>query len=177
MLSLTTLLYEPDCPILSPATRTGRCLQMPKKLRFALIALGIIGAMLYLVYSGIQAKGVPYETIESLHDASDNRPRVVKVTGKVVEDSINYDPTKPLLKLSVKGPESDRTIRVVYEGVKPDALRPGGHVILNGRYDPSNTTLTANTLLAKCPSRYQSKYDSYSDTKQSDQGNPASYDT
>lgn len=145
---------------------------MPKKLRFILIGLGIVGAMLYLVYSGIQAKGVPYETVEGLRNTADAEPRVVKVTGKVVEGSVQYDATKPLLKLSVKGPESDGTIRVVYEGVKPDALRPGGHVILNGRYDPATSRLVANTLLAKCPSRYKSQYESYSDTKQSP-SNPA----
>ncbi|MFB6226741.1 MAG: cytochrome c maturation protein CcmE [bacterium] len=150
---------------------------MSKKLRFALIGLGIVGAMLYLVYSGIQAKGVPYETIASLHKVGGDKPRTVKVTGKVVKGSIKYQPEKPLLRLSVSGPDTDQSIRVIYEGIKPDALRAGGHVIVNGRYDPQKSSLTASTLLAKCPSRYKSKYDSYSKTKQSDKQTAASSDT
>lgn len=129
--------------------------------------------MLYLVYSGIQAKGVPYESIDSLSQKTGGSPRTVKLTGKVVEDSIQYEPSKPILRLSVGGPETDRTIRVVYEGIKPDALRENGHVILTGRYEPSESTLVANTLLAKCPSRYKSKYESYSESRRSTQSKPA----
>lgn len=131
--------------------------------------------MLYLVYSGIQAQGVPYETVKDLTQEKNKTARTIKLTGKVQKGSIDYEPEKPLLKLSVRGMKTDKTIRVVYEGVKPDALRAEGHVILNGRYDPADNTLVANTLLAKCPSRYKSEYDSYSDVKKSSQSTQPDY--
>jgi cytochrome c-type biogenesis protein CcmE len=134
---------------------------MSRNLRFILIGLGIVGAICYLVFSGIQAQGVQYVRVSELVTSSSSTPETVKVTGKVQEGSIEYSPEKPLLKFTVSGPDIDGSFRVTYEGVKPDAMREDGHVILKGRYDPDRGHLKAHSLLAKCPSRYESKYESY----------------
>jgi cytochrome c-type biogenesis protein CcmE len=134
---------------------------MSRNLRFILVGIGVIGAIFYLVFSGIQAQGVRYARVEELVTSSSSTPETVKVTGKVQSGSIEYSPEKPLLKFSVGGSKTDGSFRVTYEGVKPDAMREGGHVILEGRYDPEEDHLKAYSLLAKCPSRYESKYESY----------------
>jgi cytochrome c-type biogenesis protein CcmE len=138
---------------------------MSRKYRFILIGLGILGSILYLVISGIQAEGVPYARVGKLSSDSSQDKQVVKVTGKVKPGSINYKPKVPLLRFSVTGSKTDGSIRVVYEGIKPDALRESGRVILKGTYNPSQGTLKAYSLLAKCPSRYKSRYKSYEETK------------
>lgn len=140
---------------------------LSKKIRFLLVGIGIFGAVAYLIFSGIRAEGVEYARVNQLADVSGEEPKVVKVTGKVQSNTLNYTPETPLLEFSIHGSESDRTIKVHYEGIKPDALREGGHVILEGKYDPSRNELDAHSLLAKCPSRYKSEYESYEEAKQS----------
>ncbi len=134
---------------------------MSRNLRFILVGLGILGAICYLVFSGIQAQGVRYARVSELVTSSSASPENVKVTGKVQEGTIEYTPEKPLLKFSVTGSDVDGSFQVTYEGVKPDAMRENGHVILEGRYDNKRDHLKAHSLLAKCPSRYESKYESY----------------
>ncbi len=128
------------------------------KWKFWLIGCGLIVAMVYLIASGIRATGVRYLQVHELDRADlsafDNG---VKLTGKVVEGRLRYQPREPLIDFVVEGPEGS-TVRVLYRGIKPDAMRPGGHVIVEGTYNRSSDLIRARTLLAKCPSRYESKY-------------------
>lgn len=129
-----------------------------KRLKFVFIGLGILLCIGYLVTSAIQATGVPYKHINELANASADQPtREVKVTGKVVEGELDYDPHAPEIRFKAEGPEG-HTIDVYYQGIKPDAMVEGSHVILTGRYHPDEKILKADTLLAKCPSRYKSEY-------------------
>jgi len=129
-----------------------------RRFKFVIIGVGIIASIGYLIFSAIQATGVNYEHVHELVaiETSDS-PHPVKTTGKVQQSSLNYDPHEPRIEFRVKGNQG-QSVRVVYKGLKPDAMTEGGHVILQGRYDPSKKLLKANTLLAKCPSRYKSEY-------------------
>lgn len=132
-----------------------------KRMKFVMIGLGILGAMVYLVFSGIQATGVPYMKIGELVQKSPSETQYVKVTGEVAEDSLEYDPHQPEIDFQAKGP-SGKDVRIIYEGIKPNAMREGGHVIVQGKWNPDRRMVRANTLLAKCPSRYQSQYENQS---------------
>lgn len=133
-----------------------------KKLRFWVIGLGLVASVLYLVITGIQATGVRYVEVGELGAFADSsRVTGLKTTGKVAGGSLDYDPYKPLITFEVRGPEGRGSVRVRYEGIKPDAMSEGGHVIVEGRYDPRTNTLRAHTLLAKCPSRYKSRFKEY----------------
>lgn len=141
---------------------------MSRNLRFVIIGLGIVGAIGYLLFSGIRAEGVRYARIAELAEEPGTSPSTVKVTGTVQDGTLEYAPETPLLQFSVTGPETDQSVEVVYEGIKPDAMREGGHVILKGRYDPRENELEAYSLLAKCPSRYKSEYESYDEKMSGD---------
>lgn len=133
---------------------------MPRAARFYFIGAGIAAAMVYLVFSSIQATGVPYRQVHELVGRQASGSVSVKVTGKVQPGTLDYDPHAPLITFAVQGPEGT-TVDVRYRGIKPDAMREGGHVILEGTYRPERGRLRAHTLLAKCPSRYESEYRSY----------------
>lgn len=141
---------------------------MSRNLRFVIIGFGILGAIGYLVFSGIRAEGVRYARINELVQDPGASTDTVKVTGTVQEGTLEYSPETPLLQFSVTGSETDQSVKVVYEGIKPDALRESGHVILKGRYDPRSNELEAYSLLAKCPSRYKSEYESYDEKMSGD---------
>jgi cytochrome c-type biogenesis protein CcmE len=144
-----------------------RDVRFMKRWKFVAIGAGIILCMGYLVVSAIQATGVPYKHVRELAQLDPTTEKQqVKVTGQVKEGTMNYDPHAPRIDFRVKGPEG-RSIAVVYEGVKPDAMVEGSRVILQGVFHPGEQRLRADSLLAKCPSRYKAKYDSSSDTSTS----------
>ena len=49
----------------------------------------------------------------------------------------------------------DSFIKVEYKGIVPDAFQEEVEVIVEGTYDEVNKKFVANSLLAKCPSRYE----------------------
>lgn len=128
------------------------------KVKFWVIGLGIVAAMIYLIGSGIEATGVRYVKVKEIHrvDLSEY-DQTVKTTGKVRAGTLRYEASRPRLTFDLEGPEGE-TVQVVYDGIKPDALTEDGHVIVEGRYDSSRDRIRAHTLLAKCPSRYQSRF-------------------
>lgn len=133
---------------------------MPRTAKFYLIGVGLAAAIVYLVISAIQATGVPYRQVHELGEYENRGEVSVKVTGKVKPGTLDYDPHAPTLTFEVQGPEG-HSLDVRYRGIKPDAMREEGHVILEGTYRPEQGRLRAHTLLAKCPSRYESEYRSY----------------
>jgi cytochrome c-type biogenesis protein CcmE len=48
-----------------------------------------------------------------------------------------------------------KTIRVDFKGVVPDTFKPGAEVIVEGGVNPASGAFAANTLMTKCPSKYQ----------------------
>ncbi len=135
---------------------------MNNRLKFFLVGLLVVGSMGYLIISGIQATGMRYTTVAELHelDLTDYEQHV-KVTGKAVPGSIDYDPQDTFLRLRVED-ETEETVRVEYDGIRPDALQDGAGVIIEGYYDSDEKVVEAYTLLAKCPSRYESELDASS---------------
>ena len=51
--------------------------------------------------------------------------------------------------------DSMQTLPVTYSGVVPDIFRPGVQVVVEGHYTGTGP-FQAQTLLAKCPSKFQS---------------------
>ena len=54
----------------------------------------------------------------------------------------------------VKGPTS---VRVVYKGSVPDLFRSGRDVVVDGKLQGGVFVAVPNTLVTKCPSKYQPK--------------------
>lgn len=48
-----------------------------------------------------------------------------------------------------------KTMAVDYSGVVPDTFKPGVEVIVEGGFDAARGVFAANTLMTKCPSKYQ----------------------
>ena len=63
------------------------------------------------------------------------------------------DPLLPGSSVTViKG---DETVEVVYKGSVPDAYRIGREVIIDGQIRDGVLQATPDTLVAKCPSKYE----------------------
>jgi cytochrome c-type biogenesis protein CcmE len=111
----------------------------------------------FLILKGVSDTGVYYRTVaEVLADSSLPEQRGVRISGEVVGGTIEYDQSRLLLTFEVRDLENEtKTMNVVFNGVKPDAFKEDVEVILEGRYEESANTFYAETLLAKCPSKYE----------------------
>ncbi len=112
-----------------------------------------------LILKGISDTGVYYRTVsEVLVDNTLLEERGVRISGEVEGGTITYDQQELKLSFLVRDlEEPEKTMNVVYIGVKPDAFDADVEVILEGRYEASQNTFFAETLLAKCPSKYEGK--------------------
>ncbi len=128
-----------------------------KKTGIALLL--ILAGVAVLILKGVSDTGVYYRTVaEVLTDSALPEERGVRISGEVEGGSIHYDQQALSLSFVVRDlDEPAKKMKVVYGGVRPDAFDADVEVILEGRYDAQQNTFYAESLLAKCPSKYEGK--------------------
>src|SRR5262249_59651523 len=77
----------------------------------------------------------------------------VRVAGYVQAGSIVRDDRTQVVSFVIE--DGKQTLQVTYKGVLPDIFRAGVQVVVEGNYSGSGP-FQAQTLLAKCPSKFQS---------------------
>lgn len=81
--------------------------------------------------------------------------RTVQVAGGLEEGSSYYDGEEETLRFVLRDPETDETIPVRYDGLKPANFEEAISIVAIGRYDEGREAFHAEKLLVKCPSKYQ----------------------
>ena len=81
--------------------------------------------------------------------------RSYQVTGKVVPGSITR--AGDVLRFRVRDRSGTASVPVVYSGVVPDPFRNGREVIVTGRMRDGSLIGERDSLVTKCPSKFQSK--------------------
>ena len=110
----------------------------------------ILLVMGWLVLSNIQEASAQYLTVEELL-AQGSSDRMVRVSGLVVGETIDWDPQQLILRFEIA--DDGGNLPVVYKGVRPDMFRDGAQAVIEGKYS-SGGVFEASTLLLKCPSKY-----------------------
>ncbi|HLI89774.1 MAG TPA: cytochrome c maturation protein CcmE [Ktedonobacteraceae bacterium] len=122
-------------------------------LSFILAGIAILGAVIYLVYANTQTNAVYYMTVSELKHCTICTTQAVRVAGVVQAGSIVRNDQSDSIRFVIN--DGHQTLPVTYSGVVPDIFRPGIQVVVEGRYSGQGP-FQAQTLLAKCPSRFQS---------------------
>lgn len=134
---------------------TIRRMRRPLDLRQAkiLAAVGVVVAAVgFLLVTAFQNTAVYYLTVSELQAAGPSLyGQPVRVAGNVVPGSIQRDPTSPVVRFEAQ--DVSGRMPVFYRGVLPDIFGDGIEVVVEGRY-AENGSFTAHTLLAKCPSKF-----------------------
>jgi cytochrome c-type biogenesis protein CcmE len=127
---------------------------MKTKTKLIIAVATFIAVIGTLIFTSIGTTGTFYMTVdELLVNKAKAEGKPINVSGKIVGDSIVWDPDQMLLSFDIKG-ENNETISVEYGGVKPDSMNDGWEAIVEGELTP-NGTLVATELLVKCPSKYE----------------------
>ena len=113
----------------------------------AAIILVVLG---WLIFANIEGATAHYLTVEELL-AQGPSDQMVRVSGLVVGNTIDWDPERLILRFEIAG--EDGSLPVLYQGVRPDMFQNGAQTVVEGRY-ASSGLFEASTLLLKCPSKY-----------------------
>jgi cytochrome c-type biogenesis protein CcmE len=115
-------------------------------------AVLLASALVYTSFSAATEASTPSQLLKSGMSAD----RSVELTGKVAAGSVHK--SGDTLRFAVR----DRTgsgpqVPVVYTGVVPDPFRVGREVIVTGRLKGGTFVGERDSLVTKCPSKFQTK--------------------
>ena len=118
----------------------------------------IIGALGFsaVAFKNNLVNAVPFSDAVKATDSD------VQVMGAPVLGTMNYDANIHALRFDLRD-TSGQTLPVVYKGPKPEdldsAMTKAIAINATGTYDPKQGAFVAETLLVKCPSKYQGTSD------------------
>ena len=115
-------------------------------------AVLLASALIYTSFSAATEARTPSQLVASTISPD----RAIELTGKVAAGSVHE--TGDTLRFAIR----DRTGRgprvpVVYTGQVPDPFRVGREVIVTGRYRDGTFVGERDSLVTKCPSKFQAK--------------------
>jgi cytochrome c-type biogenesis protein CcmE len=111
-------------------------------------ALLLAGTLLYTSFaSGSEAK-TPSQVL-----AAGTTGGTYEMTGKVVKGSVRHEGAT--LVFAVADRQGARAVPVRYTGTVPDPFRDGREVIVTGRLRNGVFAAERNSLVTKCPSKFQ----------------------
>ena len=136
--------------------RTGR------RTRNRLIILGAVVALAvaYMVYAAFPGNALYFVTVSEFMGGDEYQDgRLIRVSGKLVPESFQRQDNSTLARFQLVDQEGDGggpSLEASYVGVMPDLFfNPHSEIILEGSYTPQRVFET-DSILVKCPSKYQS---------------------
>lgn len=117
----------------------------------------VLGAVLLAAFAGFSLMSfrqalTPYVDYA---EAQSTSSRMVQVAGALEKGSTSYVTARESLFFTLRDPESDATLRVRYQGLKPANFEEAISIVAIGHYDRGAREFEAEKLLVKCPSKYQ----------------------
>lgn len=138
-------------PETSPATAAAPP-RRHVRLFFAVAIASLLGT--FGIYSTLIGDSTPLIGVaEAASGAHDGRP--VKLRGEVASFTGSAgapDGMRIVLRPDTGG--DARTVTVHYRGSVPDAFRQGRQIVVDGRLTGATFAATPDTLVTKCPSKY-----------------------
>ncbi len=129
---------------------------MSVKTKLTIVVSLIVVVIATLVVTNLGEAATFYMTVDEFDEKSVSASaKPVQISGEIVGDSIEWDPENTLLTFDLRGAQqTDKTVSIRYEGVKPDTLNDGWEAIVEGNLNDDGV-FVATELLVKCPSKYE----------------------
>ena len=108
---------------------------MSRKRKLIIAGLVVVALIIgFSVYIGRGHAGDKHLTVTELKaEGASYFGRSIKVGGKVVFDSVDWDAENQIMRFSLT--DGQDTLDVIYRGVVPDSFEPGGELVVEGEYD------------------------------------------
>ncbi len=126
-----------------------------RQLRFVLLGVGVVLAMGAILAVGLRGSGgmVYYLTVTEFMEQQDRETRGYRISGKVVQGTILRSANGQGVSFTMS--DGISTMDVAYEGIIPDTFVEKADVVVQGSLR-ADGIFDSHTLLAKCPSKYES---------------------
>ena len=126
-----------------------------KGLYAATLALFVLGVG-YLMFAGISENSVYFLNVSEALAMPADKLQTARLFGTVKEDGLARLGDKPGVRFQLEDKDNAaQTLWVHFEGAVPDTFKPGAEVIVEGSLSKNNEEFRAETLMTKCPSKYQ----------------------
>jgi len=125
----------------------------PRKIKFLVTGCVVAGAMVALFAVSLNQPGSAYYITVSEFVQGRTQGDNFRINGKVVEKSVERQGGSA--DLAFKMTDGTSVLPVRYHGVVPDTFTDTCDVVVEGEMG-SGGVFAAHTLLAKCPSKYES---------------------
>jgi cytochrome c-type biogenesis protein CcmE len=122
----------------------------PARLVIALSVAAVLA--IFLLYTSIAGGGTPSLRPGQLAGHTGR----VSLAGRVI-GPVSGDAHAGGLRFTLRDRNGTATVPVVYTGSVPDLFKTGKDVAVDGRLRNGTFTAVPNTLVTKCPSKYQAK--------------------
>jgi cytochrome c-type biogenesis protein CcmE len=108
---------------------TGR-----RKIWILVVAIVLPVAVVYAIFTLFIHSGTEKLTVsEVILQVESPNNKQVRVEGKVEVGSIDWDDKAKVMKFNLT--DGRQILAVVYEGIVPDNFKPGGELVVAGKYD------------------------------------------
>lgn len=125
-------------------------------LKFIVAGSLVIGAIVYLMFSGVNESMIYYYTVPEVKSrASELQGKGIRVSGHVSPGTIRKLGGASRIEFQVLDRASGQTLPVTYQGIIPDTFKDNAEVVVEGTFHAESGRFDATTLLAKCPSKYE----------------------
>ena len=125
-----------------------------KKLKFIIGGIIILIAVVFLVAQSISSTGAYYMTVAELNEKTDELTgQKIRVSGAIVQESEDWNATELMLKFHMTD-DTEQRVLVSFHGSRPSNFSRATEAIVEGELT-SDGTFHADSLLLKCPSRYE----------------------
>ena len=125
-----------------------------KNLKFIIGGAVVVALIVILIVQATVSTGAYYLTVSEVHQRV---PGVygerVRVSGTVVDDSEDWNVQEVTLRFAISD-EDGAQLPIVFYGPRPDNFQRAASAIIEGEL-LTDGSFQANTLLLKCPSRYE----------------------
>ncbi len=134
----------------------------PSRKRAIRLTVALTAALLLasaLIYTSFAAGNPELTAGQLLNRARPGKTYVL--AGTVLAHSVQHDGNT--LVFRVRDPKLDESVLVRYTGIVPDPFAPGRGVMVNVHEQAPGSTFVGepNSMLTKCPSKYQAAKSSY----------------
>lgn len=121
------------------------------RLVIALAVASLLGT--FAVYTALADSAMP---VVAVAKAADFKGERIRLEGKVTQTDGDAADAGGL-RFTLRDYEGPQTVEVVYRGSVPDAYRVGRDVVIDGTMTDGVLQAVPDTLVTKCPSKYQDK--------------------
>jgi cytochrome c-type biogenesis protein CcmE len=126
----------------------------PKTIRILATVTVLVAALGGLMYTSLAEGTEYYKHVEEVMDnPSAWQGKKLQLHGNVVAKSIMQKPNT--LEYAFQVESQGKVVNARYTGIVPDTFKDGSEVVIKGRLDGDRFLVSANGVMAKCPSKYE----------------------